>query len=278
MNFALLKKYIQFVVNESLFRKTFTKITPEDQRSPDDIKRNAKPNTWRDNREDAFDDNIDEMIKQPEFKDVDSFVNYKLDNEEFEFSTQELQALVHNTEKKRLGYNVSSVSSGATSNLRSILVNDYGFKFVPRAPVKFSRGGMASSHGTNPYAGMGGGGSGAGSEMSKHVGGFHGMGGGPGAMGGGYNWDKDDKRNLPMGAAKKKLKESYQFKNADELIDNVLKHWKQISNTPKSRIFNDSGWPEIVGKYLQECGINEDDFFSAWEKRFGTHPGFISDE
>jgi hypothetical protein len=90
MNFALLKKYIQFVVNESLFRKTFTKITPEDQRSPDDIKRNAKPNTWRDNREDAFDDNIDEMIKQPEFKDVDSFVNYKLDNEEFEFSTQEL--------------------------------------------------------------------------------------------------------------------------------------------------------------------------------------------
>jgi hypothetical protein len=188
MNFSLLKEYIHFLLE-----------------SDDFIKRNAKPDAWRMNRDDAFDDDIDSLVKQPEFRDLDTFVNYKLDNEEFEFSTQELQALVLNTEKKRLGHNVSSVSSGATSNIRSILVNDYGFKFIPRVPVKFARGGMASSHGTNPYAGMGGGGSGAGSDFSKHAGGgFHGMGGGPGAMGGGYDWDKNDKRNLPMGASKKK--------------------------------------------------------------------------
>lgn len=80
------------------------------------------------------------------------------------------------------------------------LVN-IGLKFVPREPVKFVRGSMSSAHGSHPFAGSGGGGSGFSSDRSGP--GFTSYGGGPGAVGGGYEWRADDPRNLSMGSKRK---------------------------------------------------------------------------
>jgi hypothetical protein len=72
---------------------------------------------------------------------------------------------------------------------------EFGFEFKPRQVMKLPRSGK-NSHGTHPFAGMGGGGSGFGIDGS--VGGK-----GPGNMGGKYDWNPDEKKNLPMGAARR---------------------------------------------------------------------------
>ena len=61
---------------------------------------------------------------------------------------------------------------------------------------------MSSAHGTSPYAGFGGGGSGMGSGREGPVG--FGIGGGPGAIGSGQKWDANDPKNLRMGLGKRK--------------------------------------------------------------------------
>ena len=66
----------------------------------------------------------------------------------------------------------------------------------------FVRGVQSPAHGRHPFAGQSGGGSGMGSNREDPVG--FGTGGGPGAVGGKYTWDADDKKNLPMGASSRK--------------------------------------------------------------------------
>jgi len=138
----------------------------------------------------------------PEFKSVDAFANFKLDNDEYSFTAIELQALVRSIESKRLGHNVNAVSPDAVTYVKTELVRDFGFEFVPRKPTKFARGSMSSSHGSHPMAGSGGGGSGFGSDFGGGT--FTAFGGGPGAIGGGGSWSVDDDKNLKMGAGRKK--------------------------------------------------------------------------
>lgn len=165
------------------------------------IKRSATPDEWRTNRDEAFETEIETLAGEPEFKTVEVFVNYKIDNNEYTFNAAELQALARNAESKKIGRVASQASPAMTSAIKQELTVEFGFKFEPRAPVKFVRGGMASSHGTHPFARSGGGGSGFGSDFGGTT--FTSFGGGPGAMGGEYVWDKEDKKNLPMGAAKR---------------------------------------------------------------------------
>lgn len=167
----------------------------------DSIKRSTKPGEWRSNRDEAFDIEIEVLTGEPEYKTVDAFVNYKLDNDEYTFNAAELQALARNAESKRIGRTASQASHAVTSAIKQELMVTFGFKFVPREPVKFTRGGMASGHGTHPFAGSGGGGSGFGSDFGGPT--FTSFGGGPGSMGGGYAWDKEDPKNLSMGAKRR---------------------------------------------------------------------------
>lgn len=159
-------------------------------------------NDWRANEEEDFEEQVKEMVGQPEFRSMAAFVTNKLDNDEYEFSSVELQALARTLDQKRLGHKVSASAPSFVRMIKQELVSEYGFTFVPREKTKFARGSMSSAHGSHPFAGAGGGGSGMGSDRSGPT--FTSFGGGPGAMGGEYDWDKSDPKNLPMGEAKKK--------------------------------------------------------------------------
>lgn len=127
-------------------------------------------------------------------------MNFKMENEEYEFTTVELQALAKNIASARLGYDVDRVGSTDVKQVKDELVG-FGFKFIPRGAAKATRGHKSSAHGTHPFAGAGGGGSGFGSDFGGGT--FTSFGGGPGAMGGEYKWDKNDSKNLPMGSKRK---------------------------------------------------------------------------
>ena len=183
MSFKLLREFIVMVLEGD---------------DDDRIKRSAKPDEWRANRDEAFEDEVEALMDEPEFRSIEAFVNHKLDNDEYAFTATELQALARNAESKRIGQRATMASPQATKALRNELTSDFGFSFSPREPVKFARGSMASGHGTHPFAGSGGGGSGFGSGLDGPS--FTSFGGGPGAIGGGYAWDKDDPKNLSMGS------------------------------------------------------------------------------
>lgn len=152
--------------------------------------------------EDDAEEQIEELQASPEFKNLDSFVNMKLDDDDYSYSFVELQALARNLdalksgEKKKL---ISSASKSTTGAVRSEL-DGFGFKFVGRQPLKSTRGIASSSHGTSPFVGMAGG-SGMGSGREGPIG--FGMGGGPGAIGSGKPWNPSAPGSLPMGARRK---------------------------------------------------------------------------
>jgi len=150
--------------------------------------------------DDTFSEEIAELSTMPEFQDVNSFISTKLENEEYEFTAVELQALAKNVDSSRLGYEVDRPGSTIVKQVKSDLV-DMGFNFIVRGIAKATRGHKSSAHGTHPFAGSGGGGSGFGSDFEGGT--FTSFGGGPGAMGGGYKWNKDDPKNLPMGSKRK---------------------------------------------------------------------------
>ena len=180
-----------------LISEVMSRVLREEEKD-EFIKRNASVSDWRENEDDHFEEEIEELRSTPEFKDTDTFINYKLANDELSFSAAELQALARNLEAKKLGVKqVTMAGSSFAKSVKDELV-DFGFEFKPREKVKHVRGSMSSAHGTSPWAGMGGGGSGFGGERSNKVGGFTSMGGGPGAIGGGYDWDPNDKKNLGM--------------------------------------------------------------------------------
>ena len=146
---------------------------------------------------------IEELQNDVAFQDVGSFIESKLENEEFDYSFVELQALARNEMHKSIGgkkSHVASPSQGVVDRIKGEL-NGMGFKFVVREPIRKGRGFTSPSHGKHPGAGMSAG-SGMGSNITGPVG--FGMGGGPGAMGGGYKWDPNSKRDLSMGAGRKR--------------------------------------------------------------------------
>ena len=147
-------------------------------------------------------DEIEEMRSSPEFVDLDTFVSYKLDNDETAVNWMELQALARNFAAARTGHPEAVAGKGDIDAIKAEL-NGYGFTFIPRQPPKQVRGATSNSHGTHPFAGSGGGGSGFSSDRGS-PGGFTSFGGGPGAIGGGVPWDKTSNKNLPMGSARRR--------------------------------------------------------------------------
>jgi len=151
--------------------------------------------------EDDVEESIEGLRRTPEMRDIESFVNFKLNNDEYEFDFIELQALARNAAQARTGdKRTVAASQTDTEKVRNTLVSDIGFKFMGRQPLKQTRGFTSPLNGKSPWAGQGGGGSGFGSDFGGGT--FTSFGGGPGAMGGGGPWDKDDPRALAMGAKK----------------------------------------------------------------------------
>lgn len=136
---------------------------------------------------------IDALRREPQMRNVESFITFKLDNDEYEYGFTELQALARNISSIRLKRrDLSEPSQIDVDNVKRQL-SDIGFKFVGRSPIKQTRG-YTTAHGTRPFEG--GGGSGFGSD------GFTSSGGGIGAIGSGRAWG--DSRDLKMGAGRRK--------------------------------------------------------------------------
>ena len=170
------------------------------------IKSNSSYGEYMGNRDKAFEDEIHELMEQPEFASVDDFVEMKMQADDTSFTSSELQALARvATQKKLMTARVTTANVAILKQVKEELLS-YGFSFKAREPVKFVRGSRSSAHGSSPYAGMGGGGSGFGTSTGDPKGGPVGtsFGGGPGAMGGGYTWDPNDPKNLAMGAKRRK--------------------------------------------------------------------------
>lgn len=186
MSVRLLREFISLIIEGN------------DDDDEDKINRSATPDDWRSNRDVAFTTDIDELIGEPEFETIEAFVNYKIDNDEYEFSTSELQALALNVDAKRLGHGVTVAAQATVTSIKRELIDDFGFRFVPRQPTRYARGSMSSGHGRHPFAGSGAGGSGFGTGFGGPS--FTSFGGGPGAIGSGVEWKSGDKKNLPMGS------------------------------------------------------------------------------
>jgi len=147
-------------------------------------------------------DEIEEMRGSPEFRDIDTFAEYKLDNEEDSYDWKELQALARNLAALRVGRPEAAASKADVDTVKKEL-DSIGFSFVPREALKAVRGATSNSHGTHPFANSGGGGSGFSSDRGGG-GGFTSFGGGPGAVGGKVPWDSRDSKNLPMGSTRRR--------------------------------------------------------------------------
>jgi hypothetical protein len=149
--------------------------------------------------EDDVEERIEELQREPEFKDIGSFIEMKLDNDEYEYDFVELQALARNKMASMHGGRAANYSSPSVVIVDGIKreLGDMGFKFTGREPLKKARGFTSPIHGSNRFAGMASG-SGMGSGFDGPSG--FGMGGGPGTIGGGYKWKAGDSRNLSMGS------------------------------------------------------------------------------
>lgn len=181
----LLREFVFLVAESKYSSETEYDYGKEDK--DEKIKRGASTEEWRSNRDESFEGEIDALVDEPEFSDVETFVSTKLDDDDYSFNAVELQALARNVDSERLGYLVTVPSVATVKSLRLELTDEYGFAFVPRTPVKHVRGSMSAAHGKHPFAGSGGGGSGFGNL---------------GALGGGYEWNAADKKNLGMGAGR----------------------------------------------------------------------------
>lgn len=135
--------------------------------------------------EDDVEEEIDEMMASPEYGDIDSFVEYKFDNDEAVYNFMELQAVARNLTQEKLGKPVTVAAKGDIDLVKSA-AESYGLKFVGREPIRRVRGVTSSAHGTSPFVGMHGGTGMGGFGGSDGIG----MGGGPGAMGSGKKWER----------------------------------------------------------------------------------------
>jgi hypothetical protein len=157
----------------------------------------------REGLEPEVDAHVEELRHEPEYRDTDAFTAHKLENDEFTYGFADLQALARNAAQRRTGDpRTATASEQDIKAIRQALEADVGFKYVAREPVKRTRGHLSNAHGTHPFAGAGGGGSGFGSDFGGTS--FTSFGGGPGAVGGDYAWDPNDPKNLSMGTKRKK--------------------------------------------------------------------------
>lgn len=98
-----------------------------------------------DDRED-FNDAVNELMKQPEMKSIEAFVEAKYDNDEEAYGTLELQALARNIylgDQHGKGvvhkHELSSAPAAYRDRVKAELAS-FGLKFVPREKVKQHRG------------------------------------------------------------------------------------------------------------------------------------------
>jgi hypothetical protein len=191
---------IRHMINESFRKLHVVDTTPYD---PGDRERmQGSIEKGQTHTEGEVQDEIDDLSSMPEFEDINAFIAYKLDNEEYSYNFIELQTLARNVARKRLGNpKVSIASSQDTARVRQALEKETGFAYVPREPPKNIRGATSNPNGTHPFAGSGGGGSGFGSDADGPS--FASFGGGPGAIGGKYKWNSEDSKNLPMGSRRR---------------------------------------------------------------------------
>jgi hypothetical protein len=146
----------------------------------------------------SFNDQIAEKQEYPEFQSVEAFVNTAI--EDIETPSDEAPTFSA-TDLHALARNIFGVAAAGVTQLRQIRteLEGFGLRYVPREAIKAARGVTSNPHGRNPFADMGGGGSGFSSGGLK-------MGGGPGTMGAG-TWDPESGKSFGMGAGKRKIKD-----------------------------------------------------------------------
>ena len=148
-----------------------------------------------DDDRDDFNDAVDELMKQPEMKSIEAFVEAKYDDDDETYGTLELQALARNLylkDQRGQGKVHKHTLATAPAEYRERVKNDltgYGLKFVPREKMKQHRGFTAPFHGTSGLKDMHGG-SGFDNSFNTPK--------GPGTV-----WSAGDKSTLGMGAKRK---------------------------------------------------------------------------
>lgn len=179
-------------------------IEDEEELEKDDrktsIKRGATPSDTHTSSSRTFEEEIDELRGEIEYSDIDTFAEFKLNNDENSYSTTDLQALARNVDYEERGMYDALPPSEAIRRVKEELAS-YGLKFEPRQPQRHFRGSMSAAHGANRFAGTGAGGSGFSS-------GGLGLGTGPGAIGASKKkekvvWSPSEKGSLPMGSRRR---------------------------------------------------------------------------
>jgi len=146
--------------------------------------------------DDAIEEEVQEIMSQPEYSSVESLADFKFDNDETSFSVAEAHAIARNmTQKNERNYKVVEASDLLVKDIINQL-KSYGLSFVPLQPLKSVRGFTSPKNGSNRFAGNAGG-SGFGME------GFTSYGGGAGAIGSKTAWSATAKGSLPMGSKRK---------------------------------------------------------------------------
>lgn len=158
---------------------------------------------WRGHEDKAFLEEIEETMQLPEYQTLEAFITYKFDNDDLEFNAVDLQALARVIDQKKSRIKIAAPSAMTIATIKKSLKDDLGFKFVARQPVKHVRGSMSPGHGTHPFAGSVGGGSGFSAGWDGAVADAR-FSSGVGTMGGGKPWDSNDKKNLRMSPPVKK--------------------------------------------------------------------------
>jgi len=204
MKSNLLIEFLVECINEAMSRRKAGTAWSGEWHDPDDTwenpkdeerhKRTSDPLAWRAKGDKMLEDEIFELRQQPEYADLESFMQFKLDDEDFEYTTAELQAVARNIDYSKRHIKDALPTSQVIDSVKKELAS-LGIKFTPRQPQKHFRGSMSSMAGANRYAGNAAG-SGFGSE------GFTSFGRGPGAIGAGrkVNYDASDPKSLPMGS------------------------------------------------------------------------------
>lgn len=192
-------KQLRNLVNEAITKTTYIPTAEDIAAMRSDLKGSAKPDEWRGKTDQQFQQTVEELSELPEYESVETFVQYKIDDEDETFSTVDLNAIAMHQAEGNIP------SEKLVKTIKAELIG-YGLKFVPRQPTKFVRGVLSPKNGTNRFADMPGGGSGVGRDagFGGTSTGFFSYGYGPGAVGGKYDWQSGDKRNLPMGAGRVK--------------------------------------------------------------------------
>lgn len=148
-----------------------------------------------DDDRDDFNDAVDELMKQPEMKSIEAFIESKYDDDEETYGTLELQALARNLylkDQRGKGvvhkHELVSAPAAYRDKVKTELAS-FGLKFMPREKMKQHRGFTAPFHGTSGLKDMHGG-SGFDNRYNTPK--------GPGTV-----WTADDKGVLGMGAKRK---------------------------------------------------------------------------